>query len=129
MNYHKDYAELSLYSEKIIMKRDQALKKITDFKNMNYKIVGYGAPAKATTLLNFFGINSNHIDCIIEDNPLKVNKIIPGTGIKIISKKELNVVPDIVIVFAWNFYESIVDSNKDLISKGAKFLSIKELIG
>ena len=46
-----------------------------------------------------------------------------------ISKKELNVVPDIVIVFAWNFYESIVESNKDLIAKGAKFLSIKELIG
>ena len=126
INNHK---KLSLYTEEIISKRALALRKINEFKKLNYKVVGYGSPAKATTLLNFFGINSNHIDCIIEDNPLKVNKIIPGTEIKIISKKELNVVPDIVIVFAWNFYESIVDSNKDLISKGAKFLSIKELIG
>ena len=124
----QNYKELNLYSEKIIQKRDQALKKIIDFKNMNYKIIGYGAPAKATTLLNFFGINSSHIDYIIEDNPLKVNKIIPGTGIKIISKKELNIIPDVVLVLAWNFYDSIVENNKDLTSKGAKFISIKGLV-
>ena len=51
---------------------------------MKYKkIVGYGAPAKATTALNFFSIKNDTISFIIDDNPLKVNKFVPGTGIKI----------------------------------------------
>ena len=124
-----NFKKLNQYAEDIIRKRKEALIKINNFKKEGKKIIGYGAPAKATTLLNFFRINSNHIDYIIEDNPLKVNKIIPGTGIKIISKKELNIIPNIVIVFAWNFYDSIVENNKSLIENGAKFISIKELVG
>ncbi len=124
-----NFNKLNQYAEDIIRKRKEALIKINNFKKEGKKIIGYGAPAKATTLLNFFRINSNHIDYIIEDNPLKVNKIIPGTGIKIISKKELNIIPNIVIVFAWNFYDSIVENNKSLIENGAKFISIKELVG
>ena len=47
--------------------------------NKNHKIIGYGSPAKATTALNFFGISSNDIDFIVEDNKLKHGKkFIPG---------------------------------------------------
>ena len=45
-------------------------------------IVGYGAPAKATTALNFFGINKE-IDYIVEDNKLKHKKFVPGVKIRI----------------------------------------------
>lgn len=91
------------------------------------KIIGYGAPAKATTLLNYLNINSEILECIIEDNPLKNDKFIPGTGIKIITKDKLKFKPDIVIVFAWNYFESIKLKNKDLQERGSKFISIKEL--
>ena len=60
----------------------------------NKKIIGYGAPAKATTALNFFGI-SDHIDYIIEDNKLKHNKFIPGVKIPIKNKpdqKKINLI-------------------------------------
>ena len=124
-----DYKKLSKYAKDITMNRKKTLDKINNFKKEGKKIIGYGAPAKATTLLNYFGINSNQIDSIIEDNPLKVNKIIPGTGIKIISKKDLKIRPDIVIVFAWNFYDSITKNNKSLIDQGVDFISIKDLIG
>jgi nucleoside-diphosphate-sugar epimerase/SAM-dependent methyltransferase/quercetin dioxygenase-like cupin family protein len=122
-----NYKKLYQYAEDIIRKRKEALIKINNFKKEGKRIIGYGAPAKATTLLNFFRIDSSHIDYIIEDNPLKANKIIPGTGIKIISKEELSITPDIVIVFAWNFYDSIVENNKNLIEKGTEFISIKSL--
>ena len=55
-------------------------------------LVGYGAPAKATTALNFFGI-TKQIDYIIEDNKLKENKFIPGVKIPIISKDKIKQKP------------------------------------
>jgi len=75
------------------------IKRISYRKN-NKVIVGYGAPAKATTALNFFGI-SKEIDFIVEDNKLKHNKFIPGVKIPIkngfcqLSKKAKKVATEI----------------------------------
>lgn len=92
------------------------------------KIVGYGSPAKATTALNYYGINSEIIDYIVEDNSLKVDKIIPGVRIPIKNIKELNIdSPDVVVVLAWNFFDEIVKNNSALIEKGTKFISIRDL--
>ena len=51
-------------------------------------MIGYGAPAKATTALNFFGI-SKEIDFIVEDNKLKHNKFVPGVNIPIKNKSHI----------------------------------------
>lgn len=103
-------------------------------KNMNFLkekfkiIAGYGSPAKATTSLNYFGINNYHIDYIIEDNQMKDGKFIPGVNIPIKNKQYCNeTLPDIIIVMAWNFFEDIKANNKDLIDKGVVFINIKEL--
>ena len=86
-------------------------------------IVGYGAPAKATTALNFFGI-SNEIDFIVEDNKLKHNKFIPGVKIPIRKKSQIKNKNNILLVLAWNFYEDIKKNNSDLSNN---FINIKEL--
>lgn len=92
------------------------------------RVFGYGAPAKATTSLNFYGLDNRHIECIIEDNNLKIGKIVPGTKIPIKSKDYLNqFLPECVIVLAWNFFDSILYSNQHLIDKGVKFINIKDL--
>ena len=57
-------------------------------KKNNDQIIGYGAPAKATTALNFYGV-TNQIDFIIEDNKLKHGKFVPGVKIPIFSKAKL----------------------------------------
>ena len=99
---------------------------IKSFKDKGLTLVGYGSPAKATTSLNYYGVKD--IDYIIEDNTLKHNKILPGVKIPIYSKNKLNETPpDIIIVMAWNFVEEIKKNNQDLIDKGIKFISIKEL--
>ena len=108
-------------------KKGNVFKNLEQFKNKGLNIIGYGAPAKATTLLNYLNLNSDIIKNIIEDNPLKFEKFVPGTGIKIISKEKLNYIPDVVIVLAWNYYDSIVAKNQDLIKGGGKFISIKSL--
>ena len=92
-------------------------------KKKNKKIVGFGAPAKATTALNFFGI-SNQIDFIIEDNKLKHNKFIPGVLIPIKDKKMLKERNVLILVLAWNFYNEIKKNNSGLSNK---FINIKDL--
>ena len=70
------------FGEKIYKIRENVRKNIKKIKNKNSKIIGYGAPAKATTALNFFNI-SKDIDFVVEDNKLKHNKFIPGVNIAI----------------------------------------------
>ena len=92
-------------------------------KNKDNNIIAYGAPAKATTALNFFGI-SNEIECIVEDNKLKQGKLLPGVKIPIVSKSEIKNKPDFALVLAWNFINEIKNKNVDL---AHKFISIKDL--
>ena len=116
------------FAKRIEQAKSNVVKNIKNLKDQGLSLVGYGAPAKATTSLNYFGITHHEIDYVIEDNSLKHNKFIPGVNIPIYSKEKLNEkLPDVVIVMAWNFFEDIKRSNQDLIDKGVKFISIKDL--
>ena len=73
--------------------------------------------------MNFFGLNNNYITNMIDDNPLKKGKYIPGTGVKIISKHKLKK-QKCVIVFAWNMFDEIKNGNLD---KFQIFINIRDL--
>ena len=92
-------------------------------KKNNKKIIGYGAPAKATTALNFFGI-SKELDFIVEDNKLKHNKFIPGVKIPIKNKSKIKDKNNTLLVLAWNFYDDIKENNSNL---SDNFVNIKDL--
>ena len=105
--------------------KHNSLKKINSIISENNKIIGYGAPAKATTVLNYFGINSDHFEYIVDDNHLKHNLYVPETGIKIIESDFIN--PDdynFVLVLAWNFFDSIKKQQKKLFKKSS-FIKLK----
>jgi len=119
----KDYKTYQNFGEKINKLKENVLKNINRLKKNNKKIIGFGAPAKATTALNFFGI-SNQIDYVIEDNKLKHNKFIPGVLIPIKAKKTLKEKNALILVLAWNFYNEIKKNNSNL---SKKFINIKEL--
>ena len=105
--------------------KHNSLKKINSIISENKKIIGYGAPAKATTVLNYFGINSDHFEYIVDDNHLKHNLYVPETGIKIIESDTIN--PDdydFVLVLAWNFFDSIKKQQKKLYKKSS-FIKLK----
>ena len=77
-------------------------------KKLGKKIIGYGAPARLSTITNFANINYKLIEFIVDDNPLKQNKFTPGSHIPIFSDKKLiQYTPDIVIVFAYEYFEYI----------------------
>ena len=119
----KDYKTYQKFGQKVYKIRENVLNNIRKLKNKDQKIIGYGAPAKATTALNFFGI-SKEIDFIVEDNELKHNKFIPGVKIPIKDKSQIRNKKNILLVLAWNFYKDIKKNNFHL---SDKFVNIKEL--
>ena len=111
------------FGEKVYQIRENVIENLNNLKKNGQKIIGYGAPAKTTTALNYFGI-SKEIDYIIEDNPLKVGKFVPGVNIQIRDKKKQKTKLDSVIVLAWNFFDEIKKNNQDL---SDNFINIKKL--
>jgi hypothetical protein len=118
----KNFDTYKKFGEKIYEIRKNVKKNLKILINKKTKIIGYGAPAKATTFLNFFGISSE-INFIVEDNKLKYNKFIPGVKIPIYSKNKVNKT-DTIIVFAWNFFNEIKKNNQSL---SDNFINIKDL--
>jgi len=93
------------------------------FKKSNKKIIGYGATAKSTTILNYCNIDNNIIDYFFDTTKEKQNKYTPGSLIKI--KKYPGYIPnDVNLVFlgAWNFKNEIFQKEKKYIKSGGKFL-------
>tara|TARA_B100001093_G_C26626360_1_gene926908 strand:- start:405 stop:1007 length:603 start_codon:yes stop_codon:yes gene_type:complete len=119
----KNFKTYKKFGDKVYKIRENVIKNIKKLKNKNKIIIGYGAPAKATTALNFFGI-SNEIDFIVEDNKLKHNKYIPGVKIPIKKKTKIKNKKNILLVLAWNFYKDIKKNNKEL---SDNFINIKDL--
>lgn len=78
-------------------------------KSRNRRLIGYGASARSSTLLNFCGINRSSLECIADQNPLKQGKWTAGTDIPIVSPQEAFLrKPDVVVLLAWNFKDEIL---------------------
>ena len=119
----KEFKTYQKFAEKVYKIKENVLTNIKKLKNKNKTIIAYGAPAKATTALNFFGI-SKEIDFIVEDNKLKHNKFIPGVKIPIKNKLKIKTKKNLLLVLAWNFYNDIKKNNSNL---SDNFVNIKEL--
>tara|TARA_B000000460_G_C21255680_1_gene281066 strand:- start:17 stop:547 length:531 start_codon:yes stop_codon:yes gene_type:complete len=77
---------------------------LRNIKNKNKKICGIGAPARASTLINYVGLDESIVDYVLEiEGSKKIGNYIPGTKIPILSEKKLFVdQPDFAILFAWH---------------------------
>ncbi|MDA7811331.1 NAD-dependent epimerase/dehydratase family protein [Candidatus Pelagibacter sp.] len=119
----KNFKTYQDFGEKVYKIRENVIKNLKDLKKNGEVIVGYGAPAKATTALNFFGI-SKEIDYIVEDNKLKHKKFVPGVKIPIYSKDKILKKKPLILVLAWNFFKEIKENNSNISNN---FINIKDL--
>ena len=119
----KDFKTYKKFGERIYEIRENVRKNLKRLKNNKNLIIGYGAPAKATTALNFYGI-SKEINFIVEDNKLKHDKFIPGVKIPIKHKSEIKNKKNTLLVLAWNFYKDIKKNN---LSLSENIINIKDL--
>mgnify|MGYP001191287496 CR=1 FL=1 len=113
------------FSKRVNISKEKSRNMLSLIKKSGGKIIGYGAPAKATTVLNYFGITDQEIEFTIDDNKLKQNKYIPGTNIEILNFNKIDSEKyDYVLVLAWNFFKIIKEKNKTKFNK-AKFIKLK----
>lgn len=92
-------------------------------KALGKRIAAYGAPAKATTLMFHFDIGPDTVDFIVDDSPLKIGLFSPGMHIPVISSEEMYArKPDVLVVLAWNFADSIIAKNQRFIEGGGMFV-------
>jgi len=98
---------------------------INDAKQKGKKIAGYGAAAKGNTLLNFSSVNYESIPYVIDKNPNKQNKRLPGSHIPIVNEDVLEKEkPDYIIIFPWNISDEIVEQLEYARDWGAVFITV-----
>ncbi len=84
-------------------------------------IYGLGAPVKGNTLLNYFQIGPDTINCLVEKNQLRRGLYSPGMHIPVVLEEEIERDPDVYYVLAWNFRKEILANNKALLDRGVEF--------
>ena len=111
------------FSKKIKQRKKELNEFLMKIKSEGKTIAGFGAPAKATTLMYEFGLNNDILDFIVDDSPLKQNLYSPGLHIHIFSSSYLETSkPDYLLILAWNFADSIIKKNYSFKSTGGKFI-------
>ena len=96
---------------------------LKDMKAQGKRIAGFGAPAKATTLMYHFEIGPNLIDFIVDDSPLKQGLFSPGMHIPVVPSSAIaEHRPDLLLILAWNFAPSIIEKNAEFRRGGGKFI-------
>jgi hypothetical protein len=86
-------------------------------------VAGYGAPAKATTLLNFCGLGPDAIAFTVDRNPLKVGAFVPGVGVPILPVETLaERRPAYAVLFPWNLAAEIAEQQRAYRAAGGQFV-------
>jgi|TARA_B100002003_G_C14137285_1_gene546993 SAM-dependent methyltransferase len=111
------------FKERVDKKGQELMELLKLLKKKKKNISGYGAPAKSTTLMYQYGIDSDTIDYIVDDSPWKQTLFSPGLHIPLVSSSMLKRrPPDYLLILAWNFAESIMDNLKGFAEAGGKFI-------
>jgi methylation protein EvaC len=111
------------FGKKTLESKRKLITLLKKLKNLNKTILGYGATAKSTTVLNYCNIDHNIIDFFVDTTPDKINKFMPGK--KIMIKKYTKSIyknADFFFLGAWNFKKEIFKKEKKFIKKGGKFI-------
>ena len=88
--------------------KDDLVSFLIDAKRSGKRVVGYGAAAKGNTLLNFAGVRPDLVSWVVDRNPAKTGKFLPGSRIPIVGEDRLSLEqPDHVLVLPWNLRHEI----------------------
>ncbi len=120
---YRDITYYSGFKEKVEAIKRGLLDILIQIKNAGKHIVGYGAPAKGNTLLNYCGIRTDFIDYTVDRNPHKQGHYLPGTHIPIESVNKIRETkPDYIFMLPWNLKNEIMDQMADIRQWGGKFI-------
>lgn len=113
------------FSEQVKKSKRDILNFLIHIKNEGKQIVGYGAPAKGNTLLNYCGIGTDFIDYTVDISPHKQGLFLPGTHISIFSPNKIKETkPDYIVILPWNIKEEVMEQMHFIREWGGKFITL-----
>jgi SAM-dependent methyltransferase len=111
------------FGERVEESKRRLLEFLIGAKRQGKSIVGYGAPGKGNTLLNYCGIRTDFLDYTVDRNPYKHGRFTPGTHIPIYpTEKILASRPDYVLILPWNIKDEIMEQMAVIQSWGGQFV-------
>jgi hypothetical protein len=120
------FARLETYAsftEQVHETKRRLLEFLIGARRRGKRIVGYGAPGKGNTLLNYCGIRTDFLDYTVDRNPYKHGKFLPGTHIPIFPPERIaQTRPDYVLILPWNLKDEIMEQMSTVRSWGGQFV-------
>jgi 2-polyprenyl-3-methyl-5-hydroxy-6-metoxy-1,4-benzoquinol methylase len=111
------------FGEQVKNTKQKLLSFLIEAKQNGKSIVGYGAPGKGNTLLNYCGIRTDFLDYTVDRSPYKQGQFLPGTHIPIFHPEKIQETkPDYVLILPWNLKEEIMRQMADIRDWGGQFV-------
>ena len=118
-----DIGRYRAFDERAKETRQKLIDFLVEAKQAGKRVVGYGAPAKGNTLLNYCGISPEFIEYTVDRSPHKQGRYLPGTHIPIFEPERINVTkPDYILILPWNLKTEIIDQLSFARAWGAQFV-------
>jgi SAM-dependent methyltransferase len=120
------YGDLEVYrsfGQRVVATKRQVLRCLIEAKDAGKTVVGYGAPAKGTTLLNYCGVGTDFLEYTVDKSPHKQGSYLPGVRIPIREPEQIRrTQPDYVFVLPWNLKDEILDEMSFVRDWGGRFM-------
>jgi SAM-dependent methyltransferase len=117
LKYYEDFAG------RVVEIRRALCSLLQELRAQGKRVAAYGASAKGSTLMNFFGIGNQQIDFVVDRSPHKQGRLTPGTRLPILGVEKLvERQPDYTLLLTWNFAEEILSQQTAYREKGGKFI-------
>jgi SAM-dependent methyltransferase len=111
------------FARRVLELKRSLVNLLADLKHQGKSIAAYGASAKGTTLLNFFGLGKDSLNFVADRSSYKQGRLTPGTHIPIVRAEKLaETQPDYTLLLTWNFADEILEQQKAYRQKGGKFI-------
>ena len=111
------------FSERVKETKRSLLRFLMDAREQGKTVVGYGAPAKANTLLNYCGVRTDLLEYTVDRSPHKQDHFVPGVHVPIYGPERIDETkPDYVLIFPWNLKDEIMKQMAHIRAWGGKFV-------
>lgn len=119
----KDAGIYTRFAEQVRETKRKLLTFLIETKRQGKTVVGYGAPAKGNTLLNYCGIRNDFVDYTVDLSPHKQGLFLPGTHLPIFSPERINETkPDYVLILPWNIKDEVINQMAHIREWGGQFV-------
>jgi hypothetical protein len=111
------------FGERVKETKRRILDFLIEAKRAGKSVAGYGAPAKANTLLNYCGIRMDFIDYTVDRSPHKQGQFMPGTRIPVHGPEKIKETrPDYLVILPWNLKDEVMEQMAHIRDWGGKFV-------